>query len=163
MTASSGAATRRIYHFRNGMRPELEDHAPTFELLARNFPTTFPQLEGIRFTHRWAGAIDTSSRFCVTFGRALGGRAAYAVGYTGLGVAATRFGARVALDLLHGSPHRAHAARAGAQAADPLPARAAPLRRDPGHPPALARADERGGKRGPWLRGLDRIGAGFDS
>ena len=90
-----------LYHFRNGMRPELEDHAPTFELLARNFAETFPQLEGLRFTHRWAGAIDTSSRFCVTFGRALGGRAAYAVGYTGLGVAATRFGARVALDLLH--------------------------------------------------------------
>ena len=50
-----------IYHFRNGMRPELEDHAPAFELLARNFATTFPQLEGIRFTHRWAGAIDTSA------------------------------------------------------------------------------------------------------
>ena len=63
-----------IYHFRNGRRPELEDHAATFELLARNFAETFPQLEGIRFTHRWAGAIDTSSRFCVTFGRALGGR-----------------------------------------------------------------------------------------
>ena len=28
---------------------------------------------------------------------------------------------------------------------------------------ALARADERGGRRGPWLRALDRIGAGFDS
>ena len=28
---------------------------------------------------------------------------------------------------------------------------------------ALAKADERGGKRGPWLRALDRIGAGFDS
>jgi hypothetical protein len=28
---------------------------------------------------------------------------------------------------------------------------------------ALARADERGGRRGPWLRILDRIGAGFDS
>ena len=65
---SCGAATRRIYHFRNGMRPELEDHAPTFELLASNFAATFPQLEGIRFTHRWAGAIDTCSRFCVTFG-----------------------------------------------------------------------------------------------
>ena len=28
---------------------------------------------------------------------------------------------------------------------------------------ALARADERGGRRGPWLQLLDRIGAGFDS
>jgi hypothetical protein len=28
---------------------------------------------------------------------------------------------------------------------------------------ALARADERGGRRGPWLRLLDRLGLGFDS
>jgi glycine/D-amino acid oxidase-like deaminating enzyme len=152
-----------LYHFRNGMRPELEDHAPTFELLARNFAETFPQLEGIRFTHRWAGAIDTSSRFCVTFGRALGGRAAYAVGYTGLGVAATRFGARVALDLLHGRD--TELTRLELVRSRPIPFPPEPLRfaviQATRH--ALARADERGGRRGPWLRGLDRIGAGFDS
>jgi glycine/D-amino acid oxidase-like deaminating enzyme len=152
-----------LYHFRNGMRPELEDHAPTFELLARNFAKTFPQLEGIRFTHRWAGAIDTSSRFCVTFGRALGGRAAYAVGYTGLGVAATRFGARVALDLLHGRDTaltRLKLVRSRPIPFPPEPLRFAVIQATRR---ALARADERGGRRGPWLRGLDRIGAGFDS
>ena len=117
------------------MRPELEDHAPTFELLASNFAATFPQLEGIRFTHRWAGAIDTCSRFCVTFGRAMGGRAAYAVGYTGLGVVASRFGARVALDLLHGRDTELTRLEDGPQPADPVPARAAPIRRHPGHPP----------------------------
>ena len=152
-----------LYHFRNGMRPELEDHAPTFELLARNFAETFPQLEGIRFTHRWAGAIDTSSRFCVTFGRALGGRAAYAVGYTGLGVAATRFGARVALDLLHN--RNTELTRLELVRSRPIPFPPEPLRYAviQATRRALARADERGGKRGPWLRGLDRIGAGFDS
>jgi hypothetical protein len=36
----------------------------------------------------------------VFFGIAIDGRVAYAVGYTGLGVGASRFGARVALDLL---------------------------------------------------------------
>ena len=152
-----------LYHFRNGMRPELEDHAPTFELLARNFAETFPQLEGIRFSHRWAGAIDTSSRFCVTFGRALGGRAAYAVGYTGLGVAATRFGARVALDLLH--DRHTELTRLELVRSRPIPFPPEPLRYAviQATRRALARADERGGKRGPWLRGLDRIGAGFDS
>jgi glycine/D-amino acid oxidase-like deaminating enzyme len=100
-----------IYHFRNGMAPGLEEHQPTFELLARNFAATFPQLEGIRFTHRWAGAIDTCSRLCVTFGRALGGRVAYAVGYTGLGVGA--------------SP----------EASGSLPTRAAQIRHRPSHPP----------------------------
>jgi glycine/D-amino acid oxidase-like deaminating enzyme len=152
-----------LYHFRNGMRPELEDHAPTFELLASNFAETFPQLEGLRFTHRWAGAIDTSSRFCVTFGRALGGRAAYAVGYTGLGVAATRFGARVALDLLH--DRDTELTRLELVRSRPIPFPPEPLRYAviQATRRALARADERGGKRGPLLRGLDRIGAGFDS
>ena len=152
-----------IYHFGNGMRPELEDHAPTFELLASNFAATFPQLEGIRFTHRWAGAIDTCSRFCVTFGRALGGRVAYAVGYTGLGVVASRFGARVALDLLDGRDTeltRLQMVRTRPIPFPPEPLRYASIeltRR------ALAKADERGGRRGPWLRALDRIGAGFNS
>jgi glycine/D-amino acid oxidase-like deaminating enzyme len=152
-----------VYYFRNGMRPELEDHGPTFELLASNFAATFPQLEGIRFTHRWAGAIDTCSRFCVTFGTALGGRVAYAVGYTGLGVVASRFGARVALDLLH--ERDTELTRLRMVRSRPIPFPPEPLRyaaiqltRS-----ALARADERGGRRGPWLRALDRIGAGFDS
>jgi glycine/D-amino acid oxidase-like deaminating enzyme len=152
-----------IYHFWNGMRPELEDHAPTFELLARNFAATFPQLEGIRFTHRWAGAIDTCSRFCVTFGTALGGRVAYAVGYTGLGVVASRFGARVALDLLDGRDTeltRLEMVRGRPIPFPPEPLRYAAIQLTRN---ALARADERGGRRGPWLRALDRIGAGFDS
>jgi glycine/D-amino acid oxidase-like deaminating enzyme len=152
-----------LYHFRNGMRPELEDHAPTFELLASNFAATFPQLEGIRFTHRWAGAIDTSSRFCVTFGKALGGRAVYAVGYTGLGVAASRFGARVALDLLH--ERDTELTRLELVRKRPIPFPPEPIRYGviQATRRALARADERGGRRGLWLRGLDRIGAGFDS
>jgi glycine/D-amino acid oxidase-like deaminating enzyme len=152
-----------IYHFRNGMEPRLEDHSPTFELLARNFAATFPQLEGLRFTHRWAGAIDTCSRFCVTFGRTLGGRAAYAVGYTGLGVGASRFGARVALDLAYGRD--TELTRLEMVRSRPIPFPPEPLRYATVQATrrALARADERGGRRGPWLRVLDRIGAGFDS
>ena len=152
-----------IYHFSNGVAERFEESAETFELLARNFAATFPQLEGIRFTHRWAGAIDTCSRFCVTFGRALGGRAAYAVGYTGLGVGASRFGARVALDLVHGRD--TELTRLELVRSRPLPFPPEPLRYATvqGTRRALARADERGGRRGPWLRLLDRLGAGFDS
>ena len=124
-----------VYFFRNGMRPELEDHAPTFELLARNFAETFPQLEGIRFTHRWAGAIDTSSRFCVTFGTALGGRAAYAVGYTGPWRRRQPLRRACGARPPSRSRHRAHEPRPRSRAADPVPARAGPLRGDPGHPP----------------------------
>ena len=63
-----------VYNFRNGLGPHLDQRPETFEMLARNFFATFPQLEGISFTHRWGGAIDTCSRFCMTFGKALGGK-----------------------------------------------------------------------------------------
>jgi glycine/D-amino acid oxidase-like deaminating enzyme len=152
-----------VYNFRNGMGPHLDERPATFELLATHFFETFPQLEGVRFTHRWGGAIDTCSRFSVMFGKALGGRAVYAVGYTGLGVAASRFGALVALDLADGRD--TERTRLKMVRSKPLPFPPEPLRwagitltRR-----ALAKADRRGGRRGPWLRTLDRLGMGFDS
>ena len=152
-----------VYHYRNGMGPELEDSPGVFNLLAANFAETFPQLDGLRFSHRWAGTIDTCSRFCVTFGTALGGRVAYAVGYTGLGVGASRFGARVALDLLHGRD--SELTRLEMVRSRPLPFPPEPLRYAVVQATrrALIHADERGGRRGPWLKLLDRVGAGFDS
>ena len=131
-------------------------------MLAGNFAATFPQLEGIRFSHRWAGAIDTCSRFCVTFGRALGGRVAYAVGYTGLGVGASRFGAQVALDLAHGRDTeltRLELVRSGRSRSRPsrFATSAVEVTRRALAGPTSA------GRRGPWLRLLDRMGAGFDS
>ncbi len=152
-----------VYNFRNGMGPHLDERPATFELLATHFFETFPQLEGVRFTHRWGGAIDTCSRFSVMFGAALGGRAVYAVGYTGLGVAASRFGAQVALDLADGRD--TERTRLGMVRSKPIPFPPEPLRwagitltRR-----ALAKADLRDGRRGPWLRTLDRLGMGFDS
>jgi glycine/D-amino acid oxidase-like deaminating enzyme len=151
------------YHWHNGVRPELEQRESTFAVLAEHFFDTFPQLEGIRFTHRWGGVIDTCSRFSVMFGTAFEGRAAYAVGYTGMGVGATRFGARTALDLVDAleTPRT----RLRMVSSKPLPFPPEPLRwtgitltiR------ALARADRRQGRRGPWLRLLDALGLGFDS
>jgi glycine/D-amino acid oxidase-like deaminating enzyme len=152
-----------VYNFRNGMGPHLDERPATFELLATHFFDTFPQLEGTRFTHRWGGAIDTCSRFSVMFGQALGGRAVYAVGYTGLGVAASRFGAQVALDLADGRD--TERTRLKMVRSKPIPFPPEPLRwaaitltRR-----ALAKADRRQGRRGPWLRTLDRLGLGFDS
>ena len=152
-----------VYHYGNAVAPELEDRPETFDLLASNFFRTFPQLEGIRFTHRWAGAIDTCSRFCVMWGTALGGRASYAVGYTGLGVGAARFGARVALDLIGGRETeltKLRFVRSKPTPFPPEPVRYAGIqltRR------AIARADGREGRRGPWLKLIDALGLGFDS
>ncbi|MGI8993101.1 MAG: FAD-dependent oxidoreductase [Nocardioidaceae bacterium] len=89
-----------VYHFGSRISPDLDQRRATFELLARHFFATFPPLEGLRFTHAWGGAVDLCSRFCTFFGTAYSGRVAYAAGYTGLGVGATRFGAQVMLDLL---------------------------------------------------------------
>jgi glycine/D-amino acid oxidase-like deaminating enzyme len=152
-----------VYHWRNGLRDELDQRPATFEMLARQFFQTFPQLDGLRFTHKWGGAIDTSTRFFAFQGTALGGRVAYSLGYTGLGVAATRFGASVMLDLLDGRPSEALALRAVRSKPVPFPpepvrwAGIQLTRRE------LARADRNAGRRGPWLGLLDRLGLGFDS
>jgi glycine/D-amino acid oxidase-like deaminating enzyme len=151
-----------VYHYGNRIEAALEQSA-THDKLAGHFAETFPQLEGIRFSHRWGGVIDTCTRFSVTFGTELDGRVAYAVGYTGLGVGASRFGARVCLDLLDGRPtERTGLAmvRSSPRPFPPEPARWAGItltRR------ALERADHHQGRRGPWLRLLDRLGLGFDS
>jgi glycine/D-amino acid oxidase-like deaminating enzyme len=152
-----------IYHFGNRVSPRLDRRPASFALLHEHLLATFPALEGIGITHAWGGPIDTCSRFCVTFGRALGGSAVYAVGYTGLGVAATRFGARTALDLLDGADTertRLKLVRSRPLPFPPEPARWAVIQATK---LALARADEHGGRRGPWLRLLDRLGLGFDT
>jgi len=149
------------YHFGGRIDPALEQSA-SHELLARHFFAIFPQLAGLRFTHRWAGVIDTTSRFTPFFGRALGGRVAYAVGYTGLGVGSSRFGARVALDLLSGRDTevtRLEMVRRKPVPFPPEPIRYAAVRATRA---ALA-AQDRTGRRGRWLGLLDRLGVGFDS
>ena len=88
---------------------------------------------------------------------------AYSLGYTGLGVGASRFGAGVMLDLLDGRDSEALSLRA--VRSRPLPFPPEPLRwagvQLTRH--ELARADRNAGRRGPWLGLLDRLGMGFDS
>ncbi|MEO5878412.1 MAG: FAD-dependent oxidoreductase [Streptosporangiaceae bacterium] len=157
-----------IYHYNNGMRTELERRPETYALLAGHFFETFPQLAGVRFTHTWGGVIDTCSRFCAFFGTGHKGRLAYAVGYTGLGVGATRFGADVMLD------HLGIGLRPGEQTerlrlkmvrSKPVPFPPEPLRYAVIQLTrwSIARADAHDGRRNLWLRTLDRLGLGFDS
>jgi glycine/D-amino acid oxidase-like deaminating enzyme len=152
-----------VYRFRGPVEDALDEHDASFARLAQHFITTFPQLEDVRFTHRWGGAIDTCSRFSVFFGTALRGRAAYALGYTGLGVASTRFGAEVALDLVDGRD--TEVTRLEYVRRKPVPFPPEPLRYGVIQltRAKLAAADRAGGRRGLWLRTLDRLGLGFDS
>jgi glycine/D-amino acid oxidase-like deaminating enzyme len=152
-----------IYHFGNGVDDELEQRPKTFDRLAAHFFATFPQLAGLRFTHRWGGAIDTCSRFCAFWGTSHGGRVAYALGYTGLGVGATRFGAEVMIDLLEGRRTERTALRM--VRTRPLPFPPEPLRFGVVQLTrwSLDRADRNQGHRNLWLRALDHMGLGFDS
>jgi glycine/D-amino acid oxidase-like deaminating enzyme len=152
-----------LYHYGNRVAPDLEQDDRTALTLARHFVARFPQLDGVRFTHRWGGPIATTSRFMFTAGTRLGGKVAWSVGYTGLGIGASRFGARVALDLLAGED--TERTRLTAVRRPPVPFPPEPLRwvAIEATRRALARADTREGRRGPWLRVLDRLGVGFDS
>ncbi|NUK27004.1 NAD(P)/FAD-dependent oxidoreductase [Streptomyces lunaelactis] len=152
-----------IYPYGGRLSAEMDHRPETYLKLAEHFFRCFPQLEGLRFSHAWGGAIDTCSRFSAFFGTAHGGKVAYAAGYTGLGVGATRFGGDVMLGLLAGE--RTERTELRMVRTKPLP-----------FPPepvawagigltkwALARADANGGRRNVWLRTMDRLGLGFDS
>ncbi len=137
-----------IYHPGNRVRPAYDQRPATFEKLARQFTETFPQLEGIGFTHAWGGAIDTTTRFTVTFGEALGGRVHYALGYTGLGVGSSRWAAGILRDRLLRPDSPLLELELVRSTPVPDPARAVP---DPGGGAHAACGDRRGRPPGPPL------------
>ena len=57
-----------VYHFGRKVKPAYEDRPATYRTAGAPFFITFPQLDDVRFSHRWAGAIDTSTRFCAHWG-----------------------------------------------------------------------------------------------
>ncbi|MCF8538711.1 MAG: FAD-binding oxidoreductase [Candidatus Nanopelagicales bacterium] len=152
-----------VYHRDNGMGTRFDQDAESFARLADHFVATFPQLSNISFTHAWGGAIDTCSRFSAFWGTAHGGRTAYVMGYTGLGVGASRFGAVTCLDLLYG--RQTERTRLEMVRTKPLPFPPEPLRSEVIRwtTAAIKSADRKEGKRNLWLRLLDSLGLGFDS
>jgi glycine/D-amino acid oxidase-like deaminating enzyme len=152
-----------IYHAGRLIREKYEDRPATYRKLASHFFTLFPQLEGIRFTHRWAGAIDTSTQFCAFHGLAGNGRIAYAAGFTGLGVSATRFAAEVMLDRLADETTERTALEMVRRKPLPFPPEPAAYVGIQLTRWALDRADHRQGSRNAFLRALDALGLGFGS
>lgn len=152
-----------VYYWNNGFGPHLETNPASFGRLAEHFFQTFPTLEGLRFTHAWGGAIDTCSRFAAFWGKAFDGNLAYAVGYTGLGVGASRFGAQVILDLLNGVDNertRLKMVREKPMPFPPEPIRSAVVNLTRW---SMDQADKKQGRRNLWLKLLDATGLGFDS
>lgn len=152
-----------VYPYGGRLSAEHDHRPETYLKLASHFFRCFPQLEGVRFSHAWGGAIDTCTRFSAFFGTAYDGRVGYAAGYTGLGVGATRFGADVMLDLLSGERTERTALEMVRSKPLPFPPEPAAWAGIGLTKWSLARADERGGRRNLWLRTMDRFGLGFDS
>ena len=152
-----------IYHYGGKVRDEYDHRPETYQKLAGHFFTAFPQLEGVRFSHAWGGAIDTCSRFSAFFGTAHKGKVSYALGFTGLGVGATRFGAEVMLDLLTGK--QTERTELEMVKSKPMPFPPEPVKwAGIGITKwSLDRADHNQGKRNIWLKAMDSLGLGFDS
>lgn len=152
-----------IYHYGRKVRPEYEHRPATWERLASHFFTTFPQLEGLRFSHQWAGAIDTSTQFTAFFGTARDRRVAYAAGFTGLGVGSTRFAGEVMLDLLDGADTERTQLEMVRRRPLPFPPEPAAAIGINATRWSLDRADHNRGRRNLLLKTLDALGLGFDS
>lgn len=152
-----------IYHFGRRLRAKYENRPESWERLASHFLTTFPQLEGVRFTHKWAGAIDACTQFTAFFGVAKTRRIAYTAGFTGLGVGSTRFAAEVMLDLLAGERNERTQLEMVRRKPLPFPPEPAAALGINATRWSLDRADHREGRRNLLLKMLDTLGMGFDS
>jgi glycine/D-amino acid oxidase-like deaminating enzyme len=152
-----------LYYYGSDLSSRRQRRPETEQMLYRHLLETFPGLKGVRITHTWGGAIDTSTRFSASWQLAHGGKVASVLGYTGLGVGASRFGAQVCLDLLAGRDNertRLEMVRRGPMPWPPEPVRWLGIQMTRR---SIARADANGGRRDLWLRLLDRLGLGFDS
>lgn len=150
------------YHFGGRVDVRHEQNEAVHQLLMRHLVETFPALADVRIANAWGGPIDSTSRFTPTMHTAWNGRVGWAVGFTGLGIGASRFAALAALDLL--ADRATERTSLSMVRRQPVPFPPEPLRWlvVSATKRALAREDDTG-KRGLWLKLLDRFGVGFDT
>lgn len=150
------------YHFGSAINESLTYQQQEFAQLAQDFFALFPNLKHIHFEYAWGGVIDTCSRFVPFFQTSHRGQVVQAAGFTGLGVATSRFAADVMIDLIFGETTERTAL--DMVKSKPVPFPPEPLR---SLSIWLTRAsllhEDRTGKRNLWLRLLDLLGVGFDS
>lgn len=146
------------YHFDGDPNPAQDEKRETYYRLAEAFYKTFPQLCDVRFSHAWGGPIDYCSRGSVFAKRYLGGKGVFVAGYTGFGVAASRFGAFMGLNILFGrnSPEQVlDIAKLSPTYIPPEPVRwlAAKVTFH-----AFDGADAEGGWKRAWIKGIKAMG-----
>ncbi|TPK72440.1 FAD-dependent oxidoreductase [Mesorhizobium sp. B2-4-15] len=151
-----------IYHFGSRRDEVFLRQSQSLARLAKNFATALPALAHVPFTHAWGGIIDTSARTTFFAGLACGDRVAYAMGFTGQGVSASRFAALTVLDLL--GKRDSERTRLAMLRRPPFPFPPEPIRwlSIRWAQRGLAREDETG-RRSLLNKALDTLGVGFDS
>lgn len=150
------------YYPRNRVDPSC-DHSPShYAALRESFRRHFPPLGALEFPYAWGGPICSTTRLTPFFGRALEGRIAYGLGFTGHGLGTTRLAGRVLAHMTLDRP--SDLLNLAMVRRKPFPYPPEPIRSwaVAGVTRALRRVDE--GKRpSAVLRLLDRVGLGFSS
>jgi len=150
---------RLEYFYGNNTDPKQDKEAEPYIRLVESFYRTFPQLKGdIKFSHAWSGPIGLTTRMAVHYQRYYDGNMVYAGGYSGFGVTASRFGARVGLAILDGEDipeTKLTFARTIPNYIPPEPFRwiGAKITMY-----ALDTVDEKGGWRKPWIWIVQKMG-----
>lgn len=150
------------YYPPNSVDPEHDHSAPHYAGLRESWQRHFPALARLDFPYQWGGAIDSTTRLTPFFGRALGGRLAYGLGFTGHGLGSTRMAGRILAHMTLNRPHELLELSMARKKPFPYPPE--PIRgvAVAAVTAALRRVDA-GERPGPLLRILDWLGLGFSS
>jgi len=93
---------RGVYFYGSGVKSRFDPTDPAFQRVRSTLLRFFPELDGIRFTHAWGGALGVSRSLrpsvCFDAQRRFG----WAGGYFGNGVAACHLAGRTLADLVVG-------------------------------------------------------------
>jgi glycine/D-amino acid oxidase-like deaminating enzyme len=90
------------YRFGSRIRPDLDRHDDTHEMLRGFVRSWFPMLRDIGFSHAWGGPLGMARDWMPTIAHDLRTGIATARGYVGHGVAATNIAGRALADLITG-------------------------------------------------------------
>ncbi|WP_345203208.1 FAD-dependent oxidoreductase [Fodinibacter luteus] len=90
------------YHWGSAVRPEFDHDERVFAALRTTLRELLPQLDGIRFTHAWGGALGIARDWHPSVRWDPVTRTGWAGGYVGDGVAASNLAGRTLADLVLG-------------------------------------------------------------
>ncbi len=150
------------YYRGNRVDPSCDHSPPHYAALRQSFRRHFPALDGLEFPYAWGGPICSTTRMTPFFGRAMGGRVSYGLGYTGHGLGTTRLAGRILAHMALDRP--SELLDLSLVRKRPFPYPPEPLRSwsVTAVTRALRRVDE-GAPPGLMLRALERMGIGFSS